>query len=180
MFVAQAVYSPGSWDGLRNELNDPVTRGNGVMMLEDFKKPFVCKKCDIKTDYYYHKVNIINDTNGFLRISNILSSPSESEAIVGWSLSPYSSSLCHATPSCWLRYLLHSTELNVIPALASILFLTSRSSWGHCTYRRNIKYLNCRPYGWGNRISCLQTAISTQITYAINKNKSYWRNVLGS
>ena len=27
IFVAQAVYSQGSWDDLRNELNDPVTGG---------------------------------------------------------------------------------------------------------------------------------------------------------
>ena len=48
-FVAQAVYSPGSWDGLRNEINGPVTRGNNVGF-----KTSGCVKRYIKTNYYYY------------------------------------------------------------------------------------------------------------------------------
>ena len=49
--VAPAVYSTGSLDGLRNELNGQVTRGND--MVECFEKKFGCEKHDINTDYDY-------------------------------------------------------------------------------------------------------------------------------
>ena len=51
IIYAQTEYSPGSLDGLRNELNGQVTRGND--MVECFEKKFGCEKHDINTDYDY-------------------------------------------------------------------------------------------------------------------------------